>query len=98
MSALANLTLPKVKAKYVLLEIFAFLNMTDCLERLWEVSLTGRGYIVKNYREINNVLLKYVTTKKIDLSKSERLIYAFNLISESMGNSQTRIHLIVPSI
>ena len=71
-----------MKAKYVLLEILAYMSMTDCLQKLWEVSLTGRGYIVKNYREINNVLLKYVSTKIIDLSKPDTLVYGFNLMKD----------------
>lgn len=93
-----NFTLPKIKGKYVVLEVLAFIEMSECLEKLWDVSLSGRGYIVKNFREINNVMLKYFKSKMLDLTKTENLVSGFQWLLQKKLPKQTILHVKVPSI
>ena len=72
-----NFSLQRIKGRYVVLEILSYILMEDCLPLLWTASKRGRAFISSTFREINNVMVRNIKAKLLDMTHKENLLSAF---------------------
>ena len=72
--ATPNFTIDKIKGKYLILECLVFVELVNCLRRLWSMSFKSRSYIIKNYRYLLDNLYRLKDDIFLNFTDNNRVL------------------------